>query len=408
MDVSPFPCFFGLKEFQDLNAHDLDKETYEVRQQLEGVDVCCAALSSYSLVKAFLFEHALTSRYGIYRSAIEKLLLWCLLVAKKPIVNLDEQDVRDFMDFCLCPPDDWVAKQPEKRLRRASKKRNSKDLVVNTLWRPFRGGMAGKEVASGEIRTSGHASLAVELAVINSFYLFLYAEDVIDSNPAASLHRSKYFSARKAVHSGAKSFSTDDWDLFVEEAEKLAVSDQEFERNLFLLMTIYHLFLSPADVDRFGANLAVKSLFERKDGTYGLNVEGYPELQQVIISSDYVTRWVARFRANRGTHMVALDRDPTPLISTQSGRPGISSRHANLLFKQVCSQVIVRIKLGGGTVSSDSPFYRASLSWLRETGLVQAAQAIPLNELYPSIRGTTYDTAHSRFYAWQFQYDSDC
>lgn len=408
MDVPPFPCFFGLKEFQNLNAHDLDKEIHEVKQQLGGIDVCCAALSSYSLVKGFLLEHTLASRYGIYRTAIEKLLLWCLLVAKKPIVNLDEQDVREFMDFCLCPPDDWVVNQPEKRLRRASNKRNSREFVINALWRPFRSGLADKEVTSGEIRTSGHASLAVELSVINSFYLYLCSEDVIDRNPAASLHRSKYFSARKVVHNGSKSFSIDDWDLFVEEAKCLASNDQEFERNLFLLMTIYHLFLSPADIDRFGADLAIKSLFEREDGTYGLKIEGHPELERVIISSDYVTRWVARFRANRGTDLVSLDRDPTPLISTQSGRPGISSRHANLIFKQVCSQVIVRIKLGGGTVSSDSSFYRASLSWLRETGLVQAAQTMPLNKLYPSIRGTTFDTAHTRFYAWQFQSDSDC
>ncbi|MCF5570472.1 hypothetical protein GIV66_27005, partial [Pseudomonas sp. PA-3-11C] len=94
MDVPPFPCFFGLKDFQGLNTHDLDKENSEVRQKLDGIDIRCAALSSYSLVKAFLLEHALGSRFGIYRSAIEKLLLWCLLVVEKPIIQLDEQDIR--------------------------------------------------------------------------------------------------------------------------------------------------------------------------------------------------------------------------------------------------------------------------------------------------------------------------
>ncbi|MNJ59751.1 hypothetical protein D3C77_554490 [compost metagenome] len=135
-------------------------------------------------------------------------------------------------------------------------------------------------------------------------------------------------------------------------------------------------------------------------------VEGYPELQRVVISSDYVTRWVARYRAHAGTELISQDRDPTPLISTQSGRPGISSQYANLIFKKVCSEVIVKIKLGGGTVLSDSSFCRATLLWLRETSLVQAAQSMPLIELYPSIRDTTYDTAHARFYAWQ--HDTDC
>jgi len=405
MDVPPFPCFFGLKDFQGLNTHDLDKENSEVRQKLDGIDIRCAALSSYSLVKAFLLEHALGSRFGIYRSAIEKLLLWCLLVVEKPIIQLDEQDIRAFMDFCLCPPDDWVAKQPEKRLRRASNKRTSKVFVVNAFWRPFRTGPVREEVSGARI--SGYASLAVELAVINSFYLFLYAEDLIDINPAGSLHRSKHYSGREAIHNGAKSFSISDWNLFVEAAESLAINDDEFERKLFLLMSIYHLFLRPADIDRFGANLAINSLFERKDGTYGLRVEGYPELERVCISRDYVTRWVARYRAHVGTDLIPLDRDPTPLISTQSGRPGVSSRHANLLFKQVCSEVMVKIKLGGEVVSDDSSFCRATPSWIRETGLVQAAQSMSLVELYPSIRDTTYDTAHARFYAWQFQSDSD-
>jgi len=311
------------------------------------------------------------------------------------------------MDFCLCPPDDWVAKQPEKRLRRASKKRNSKKFIVNPLWRPFRGGPAAKEIATDKIRASANSSLAVELAIVNSFYLFLCSGDVIDSNPAAYLHRSKSFSSPDAIHSGEKSFNNDDWNAFVEAAESLAISDHNFERNLFLLMSVYHLYLSPADINRFSAGLAVKSLFKRADGTYGLKVAGHPELQRVSISSDYVHRWVARYRAHVGTHLVPLDRDPTPLISTQSGRPGISSAHANLIFKQVCSQVVEKIKLGGGTVPSGSSFYRATLSWLKETSLVQAAQSTPLIELYPSIRGTTLDTAHARFYAWQSQADSE-
>lgn len=67
----------------------------------------------------------------------------------------------------------------------------------------------------------------------------------------------------------------------------------------------------------------------------------------------------------------------------------------------------MKIKLGGEVVSDDSSFCRATLSWIRETGLVQAAQSMSLVELYPSIRDTTYDTAHARFYAWQFQSDSD-
>ncbi|MCF5518207.1 hypothetical protein GIV77_30255, partial [Pseudomonas sp. PA-3-6E] len=46
MDVPPFPCFFGLKDFQGLNTHDLDKENSEVRQKLDGIDIRCAALSS--------------------------------------------------------------------------------------------------------------------------------------------------------------------------------------------------------------------------------------------------------------------------------------------------------------------------------------------------------------------------
>lgn len=94
MQKSPFPCFFGINETQNLGADNLELERTSVTLGLEACSPEAHPLESYSLVKRFLQAHTVKTRYDLFRSAIEKLLLWCLLLARKPIVSLNEVEIR--------------------------------------------------------------------------------------------------------------------------------------------------------------------------------------------------------------------------------------------------------------------------------------------------------------------------
>lgn len=402
MEINPFPCFFNLKNSQSLNPDDLARESPELLHCLESCSPQAEPLESYSLVKGYLLAHAVPTRFNAYRSSIERLLLWCLLILGKPIKDLCQADIRQFMDFCLLPPAHWVASRPEKRLRQISTHRVNKRFIINTSWRPFRPLIgSSSEALKGAQKISCADTLTGCLAVVNSFYLYLCFQDIRDTNPAAELHDAKLYSSPSIIHDGSRHFSNAEWDTFVSVAEKMAKADPEFERKLILIMTTHYLYLKPNDVEVLGAELFVNSLFDRGDDTYGIRIAGCPELESINIPSEYVTRWVMRFRTHMGTHAKALSRDRTPLISTKSGRVGISRRHANLIFKMVCDAVVAEIESSGISVAQDSPFRVATLQWLSETRLVQSAQSMTFEELYPSIRGTTTNTFYNRYFAWQ-------
>lgn len=401
MSDLPFPCFLGTEEILQLNPDDLELESSHVKSRLNACASESRPLESYALVKSFLLAHAVSTRYGIYRSAIERLLLWCLLVVKKPIAVLSEYDIRSFMDFCLYPPDSWVAPRPEKRLMRGSTKRSCKLLVVNPEWRPFRPSAKKNEMLAETSKISTPPSLAAAMSVVNQFYLFLNAEDVITVNPAWDMHGSKQYTPLHANHEGKKSFSKSEWEIFVLTAESMADSDPEFERKLFLLMTVYYLNLRPKDIQDLGSLILMDSLSEKADGTYRLNVPLMPELGRIIIPSEYVERYVTRFRSYLGTYMTPLCADTTPIISTRSGRAGISDRHANVIFKSVCKQVIASMELSGVAVPDDSAFRVASLLWVRETSLTRLAEFMPFDDFFAMMRDTTMDSVYARFYAWQ-------
>ncbi|MHC2148934.1 hypothetical protein [Pseudomonas sp. 210_17 TE3656] len=404
MSELPFPCFFGIEEILQLNADDVTLESAHILIRLQECAPESRPFDSYALAKKFLQANAVSTRYSVFRSAVERLLLWCLLVVKKPVAEFDEVDIRCFMDFCLFPPDSWVASRPEKRLMRVSTKRNSRALTINPSWRPFRPSANKAEILYGDMKVSTPPSLAAVMAVINQFYLFLYSEDVISVNPAAQIHSSRQYASVHTPNEKMKIFERHEWNIFVSTAELLADGDPAFERKLFLMMTVYYLHLQPGEIDSFGSQILMKSLFQRADGTYGLDVALHPELKPIIIPSEYVERWVSRFRFYLGTHLIPLCRDPTPIISTQSGRGGISSRHANLIFKSVCCQVRANLEIRGVMVPDDSVFRKATLLWVRETSLMRLAESMPFDEFYPTIRGTTVDTIFARFYAWQPRY----
>ncbi|MEN1833852.1 hypothetical protein AAIM60_13260 [Pseudomonas lijiangensis] len=370
MELNPFPCFFNLKDIQALNPDDLARESPELLHCLESCAPQSEPLESYSLVKGYLLAHAVPTRYNLYRASIERLLLWCLLILGKPIKDLCQADIRRFMDFCLLPPAHWVASRPEKRLRQISTHRVNKKFIINSSWRPFRPPTGlSSEAPKGAQKISCADTLAGCLAVVNSFYLYLCFQEILNTNPAAALHDAKLYSSPSIIHDGSRHFSNTEWDTFVSTAEKIAKADPEFGRD---------------------------------DDTYGVRIAGYPNLESINIPSEYVTRWVMRFRTHMGTHSKALNGDRTPLISTKSGRVGISRRHANVIFKMVCDAVVAEIESSGMIVAQDSPFRVATLLWLSETRLVQSAQSMTFEELYPSIRGTTTDTFYNRYFAWQY------
>jgi len=114
MVKTPKPLFEGLARFQKLESHssELRNELDVVSAYsayLEGFPERCHAVEGYVAVRSFLQAHSdKENTFFAYRSRTELLLLWSLLVAEKPLLELTRSDARSFVDFCKSPPASWV------------------------------------------------------------------------------------------------------------------------------------------------------------------------------------------------------------------------------------------------------------------------------------------------------------
>jgi hypothetical protein len=132
--INPVPLFGQHASFAAATASDSADECRIVALTLKSFDDSLRATESHRMACEFLQIIATTRRGALkdYRSVIEKMLLWCLIIKKKSIFSIESIDLTEFISFIENPPLSWVS-IPQ---RRFIESRN--DVVVNYSWRPFR------------------------------------------------------------------------------------------------------------------------------------------------------------------------------------------------------------------------------------------------------------------------------
>jgi site-specific recombinase XerD len=99
-----------------------------------------------------------------YRKEAERLVLWAILVRKKPLSSLDVGDSNAYLSFLLSPPPEWCGARHHQRW--------------SPLWRPLEGPLS-------------EASLGRSHSILKSLYAFLQSQSYSMGNPfsAVSLQR---------------------------------------------------------------------------------------------------------------------------------------------------------------------------------------------------------------------------
>jgi site-specific recombinase XerD len=95
-----------------------------------------------------------------YRKEAERLVLWAILVRKKPISSLDVGDANAYLSFLQSPPPDWCGARHHQRW--------------SPLWRPLEGPLS-------------EASLGRSHSILKSLYAFLQTQSYSMGNPFAAV-----------------------------------------------------------------------------------------------------------------------------------------------------------------------------------------------------------------------------
>jgi integrase len=128
--------------------------------QLEATNDLAAIDAWLASRRSTTADKTLTATGRAYRKEAERLTLWAVLEAKKPISSLTVEDAIAFADFLRNPPASWCGRWPAKRW--------------SPLWRPMAGPL-------------GPVALKQAIVILRSLYAFLIEQRYVTGNPFAAI-----------------------------------------------------------------------------------------------------------------------------------------------------------------------------------------------------------------------------
>ncbi len=260
MSRIPQPLFDTFECFHELNFLKLSNERPAVHQYLKSFEDGCRAVDSYLVVRGFLKSYAGNqSTFNSFRTHVERLLLWALIVARKPLLDLRRSDAEQFMEFCLNPPADWVGPMVKSRFKRIGgrKRLKSDEYVVNPDWMPFsctvskrERKMAAETMSSLSSRTyhMAQGSVAQVFAVCGSFFQHAMDEGLTEANPFRAIKQKSIYKQRNTMDVASRSLTELQWSFVIDTAEQMADDDPAQERTLFVVATLFAMYLRVSDL----------------------------------------------------------------------------------------------------------------------------------------------------------------
>ena len=261
-------------------------------------------------IRTFLSDYQnVQLTYRSYLKEIERLLLWCIYVAKITISDLKREHIIQYRQFILKPEPEAVWCGPKKP-------KLTKDGDYNKDWRPF---VSGLSAPTARKTTS----------ILDSFFNYLVQNNYLGGNPLAVDKRRK----------GKKSNSTDRWlereeinQVLLALDEHIALQPEriyEAARAKYIILTFFYTGLRLAELA--GHTMGDFSLLE---GEWYLNVIGKGEKPRKIAVVDEYLDILATFRKLCGFKSSLPDfGEKTPLIPAVDRKSPITDNRIGQILR---------------------------------------------------------------------------
>lgn len=412
MSQSPQPLFETFDRFHDLNFMNLNGELPAVRDFVRAFPEARQAVDAYCAVRGFLKSYAGNeATFNSYRTHVERLLLWSLLVAQKPLLNLRRRDAEAFMEFCLNPPTDWIGPVVKSRFLRVGgrKKLESDTFALNEKWRPFSLTIAKRERKIAEESLSAlptrpyrmsQGSVAQVFAVCGSFFQHAIDEGLTEVNPFRAVKQKSIYKQRNTLNVASRSLTQLQWSYVIETAEQMAAQDPTHERTLFIVATLFAMYLRVSDlVGRDGWSPTMGDIRRDSTDNWWFHVVGKGnKAARISIRDDYIHTYLVRYRRHLQLPPLPSAHEKTPLICTLKGRAGLSDRHIRLLLQEVFDRSMARMAAEGWSDDEVDQLRSATLHWLRHTSATFDAPHRDMKDLQADLRHNSLSTTQNVYY----------
>ncbi|RAU48036.1 MULTISPECIES: integrase [unclassified Pseudomonas] len=408
----PHPLFETYARFGELNFSSLKAELPAITDYLAAFPPDQQAVEGYRAVRSFLKSYAGNeSTFNAYRTHVERLLLWTMIKARIPLLELRRTHAEDFLEFCLAPDPAWVGPVVKSRFNRigARKKTATDTYVLNPQWRPFSQSASKEERkrAKEENRAliqehykPAQGSIAQIFAVCGSFFQHAIDEGFCEHNPFRAVKQKSKYKQRTTGDQDTRILTSLQWDFVLETAEQMAAQDPVHERTLFIVATIFAMYLRVSDlVGRDNWTPTMGDLRQDGAGNWWYHVVGKGnKAGKISVRDDYVEHYLKRWRVHQGLSPLPGFREATPLIATHRGRAGLSDRHIRVLLQAVFDRALERMLAEGWSDEDVSRLRAASLHWLRHTSATFDAPHRDMKDLQVDLRHNSLSTTQNVYY----------
>jgi site-specific recombinase XerD len=409
---TPHPLFETYVRFAELNFSSLQHELPAISEFLGQFPIEIQAVEGYRAVRSFLKSYSGNeSTFNSYRTHVERLLLWTMIKSRIPLLSMRRTHAEAFLEFCLAPDPAWVGPVVKARFIRigARKKLASDTYTLNADWRPFSQSVSKEERKRAseenrpllqELYKPAQGSIAQIFAVCGSFFQHAIDEGFCEHNPFRAVKQKSKYKQRTTGDQDTRILTSLQWDFVLETAELLAAKEAKYERTLFIVATIFAMYLRVSDlVGRENWTPSMGDLRKDSAGNWWYHVVGKGnKAGKISVRDDYVENYLKRWRLHQGLSPLPGFRETTPLIATQRGRAGLSDRHIRLLLQEVFDRALERMQAENWPDEDVGRLRAASLHWLRHTSATFDAPYRDMKDLQVDLRHNSLSTTQNVYY----------
>lgn len=416
MPQLPRPIFESYEIFIDQDFSSPEPGMVCVRVYLDSFQPEVEAHKGYLAARSFLRSFSDNSfTFTSYRTHVERLLLWSMLVKRKPFSQLKRQDAEDYLEFCRNPPSDWIGPIVRGRFVSSSHTESTwGDLVMpNKKWRPFslkssKAAHREKECCDQPLGMAVHASYRASQGTINQvysissrFFEYLVEDGAVAANPFRMIKKKGQNRSTPQEEGAHRALTPLQWDYVLETAEQMAlVEPDRHERTLFILATLFAMYLRVSDiVGRPNWHPVMGDFRQDEEGNWWYHVIGKGnKAGKVAVRDEYISKYLKRYRRFVGLPALPLWEEKTPLLTTLRGRSGLSGRQVRALLQAVFDKTLSRMRDEGREEHELISLKAASAHWLRHTAATFDAPLRSAKDLQLDLRHSNLSTTQNVYY----------
>ena len=296
---------------------------------------------------------------------------WSWLVCKKAIKDISRNDIRDYLQFVVNPPQTWMT---TKIVNRFIDDPNGL-RKPNPDWRPFVVKVSkiarrhGKQPSKANYQM-GNKSIEAIFAVLSSMFTFLQQEEYMDSNPVALVRQKKGYIQRQQTRKVTRKLSKIQWHIVITTAEEMAEHDpQQHERTLFLMSAFYLLGLRISELAYTRERMATMGNFapDKRSLWWYTTIGKGNKIRDVAVPDELLAA-LKRYRTTLDLPPLPHRDESTPLFPKLKGKEGLGTRQIRSIVQTVFDHAINKLFAAGKSDEAED-LATATVHWLRHTAI---------------------------------------